>query len=96
MDEWLVSIKLDRYAAEIKEEGYDELEFLGPRYPGKRTLVSLAILHTTLCIRRKYVVLRSNEVVGCPGVQRQQRFPSQIGFACRHRSFGAQPRKGPF
>ena len=36
MDEWLVLIKLDRYATEIKEEGYDELEFLGPRYRGKK------------------------------------------------------------
>ena len=31
MDEWLLSIKLDRYATEIKEEGYDELEFLSGR-----------------------------------------------------------------
>jgi hypothetical protein len=34
MDEWLVSIKLDRYATEIKEEGYDELEFLCARRVG--------------------------------------------------------------
>lgn len=28
IDEWLVLIKLDRYAAQIKEQGYDELDFL--------------------------------------------------------------------
>ena len=38
MDEWLVLIKLDRYAAEIKEEGYDELEFLGPHSPAENHL----------------------------------------------------------
>ena len=34
MDEWLVSIKLERYAPQIKEEGYDELEFLCSPCPG--------------------------------------------------------------
>ena len=28
LDAWMQSIKLDRYAAAIKDEGYDELEFL--------------------------------------------------------------------